>query len=299
MRQTAEHRSYVRSRAVLSRHGLSPTCRSKIHRSGFTLIEVVVAMSILVVVVLALVSNYAFYYRSITNLRIQSIGANLAQLQLEDACNMGIASFKAVLGGKWNMSSPGSPVGAWPVRFPQLYEWPNYPPAELFTVSGASPVWYSYPRENPSAPIAGPSNLPSSWSNASGSIPSGPQTGGTLPSTDVLASITYNASGVPIEYDSGILDADFVVENLSSVPSGYVLPDSITLTPSSAPYTLDISKWTYPYYKRRITITDMSPNQSELSKKLYRVAVTVSWNGNGTTSRSVTLEQEVGFEGQT
>jgi hypothetical protein len=212
---------------------------------------------------------------------------------------MGIAPFKAVLGGNWNFSA-NSLAGAWPVRFPQFYNWPNYPPAELFNVSG-SVVWYSYPRADTSAPIAGPSNLPSSWSDASGPIsPSGPQTGGTLPSTDVLASITYNPSGVPIEYDSGVLDADFVVENLSSVPSpsGLVLPDSITLTPSSAPYTLDISKWTYPYYKKRITITDMSPDQRELSKKLYRVAVTVFWTANG-ANKSVTVKQEVGFEGQT
>ena len=85
-------------------------------------------MSILVVVVLALLSSYAFYYRSITNLRVQSIGENLAQLQLEDVRNMGIAAFQALLGGTWN-SDTTSPNWAWPTRFPANYDCPNYPPA--------------------------------------------------------------------------------------------------------------------------------------------------------------------------
>jgi hypothetical protein len=194
----------------------------------------------------------------------------------------------------------GSHSGAWPARFPQTYKWPNYPPAELFNVSGSSAwYWYSYLRDTPSAPIAGPSNLPSSWYDASGN-PISPsfETDSAAGLQDTLASVRYNASGVPIEYDSGILDADFVVEGLTSTPSNILLPDSITLTPSSAPYTLDISKWTYPYYKKRITITDMSPDQSEPSKKRYMVAVTVSWGGNGATNKSVTVKQEVSFEGQ-
>ena len=53
-------------------------------RLGFTLIEVVVAMAILLIVVLALVSSYSFYYGRTVQLRAATIGQNLAQLNMED-----------------------------------------------------------------------------------------------------------------------------------------------------------------------------------------------------------------------
>src|SRR5450830_1987817 len=84
MGQKAEQLPYVGSAAVRSRRGPSPACRSIGHRSGFTLIEVVVATAILLIVVLALVSSYSFYYGRTVQLRAATIGQNLAQLDLED-----------------------------------------------------------------------------------------------------------------------------------------------------------------------------------------------------------------------
>lgn len=316
MNQTGAQKPYVGSASVprtcspnargvlLSRYGLARAGRSACRRLGFTLIEVVMAMSILVVVVLALLSSYTFYYRSITNLRIQSIGENLAQLQLEDVRNMGISSYQAVLGGSWN-SATGPPGGMWPARSPANYDCPNYPPAELFyESSGSTAYWYSYAREKREEPIE-LGNLPTTWVDVA---PDGTKTTITpvarvLPDSsaikETLASITYD-SNRPVKYDSGKRDADFVVEGLTSTPSNLVLPGSITVTPSASetqPYTLDISKWTYPYYKKRIMITDESPTKTELAKKLYEVAVTVYWVANG-VNKSVTVKQEVSFEGQ-
>jgi len=312
MRRTTVHHSYTGSSAVLSRHGQVPTTctRNPWSRRGFTLIEVVIAMSILVVVVLALLSSYVFYYRSITNLRIQSIGENLAQLQLEDVRNLGSSSFVLILGGHWDSStSPARPT-PFPPRFPTKYNCPNYPPAELFyanTASSSDPYWFSYsgdPRIK-DEPI-GLGNLPQ-WYDASRLpvVPYLTSLPGDTTKADLikqnLASITYDSRGFPITYDSGKREADFVVEDLTSVPSGVlVLPPSISVTESAASgtllYTLDISKWTYPYFKKRITITDESPNETELAKKLHKVVVTVYWTASG-VQKSYTVEQEVGFEG--
>jgi len=330
MRQTGAQQSYVGSASVpracfhnargalLSSQGPIPTCRINVTgaRKGFTLIEVVVAMAILVIVVLAMLSSYSFFYSSVTNLRLQSIGENLAQLQLEDVRNMGITGFQQVLGGKWNASSsPAVPLG-WPTRSPAASHYSNYPAAELFypDPSNLSDVkWYPYERAVPGQPI-GPSNLPT-YDASNQLIWPTPSSVSVLPSTSLvesLASITYYKNdGTPKTYDSGIVDADFFLEGLtsfsisdvsSSSPSNLVLPDTITVAPSPSAlgeYTLDISKWTYPYLKKRVTITDESPGESEPARKLYEVAVTVYWTGtaNG-TQKSYTVKQKVSFEGQ-
>jgi len=275
-------------------------------RRGFTLIEVVVAMSILVVVVLALLSSYSFFYGSINALRLQSIGQNLAQLQLEDIRNTGMVGFEKLLGTEWVNPSAAPSFSAWPARLPDDYTDPNYPPAELFNISDISGssvwYWYSYGRATPSEPIAGPSNLPYGWYDASGNpISPSPQTVGPLPSAGVLASVRYNPSGVPIEYDSGIRDPDFIIADLSSVPSTLLLPASISVspTPSSSPttYDLHVERWTFPYYKKRITVTDETPGVIDIKEKLYSVSVTVYWPANG-VQKSYTVKQEVAFEGQ-
>ena len=57
-------------------------------RRGFSLIEVIIALAIFMVVVIALEFSYYSYYRNITDLRIKTIGQNLAELQLEDIQNL-------------------------------------------------------------------------------------------------------------------------------------------------------------------------------------------------------------------
>src|SRR5450830_1823725 len=84
MRQTTEQLPYVGSTAVRSHYSQNPVRRGMGRRLGFTLIEVVVAMAILLIVVLALVSSYSFYYGRTVQLRAATIGQNLAQLDLED-----------------------------------------------------------------------------------------------------------------------------------------------------------------------------------------------------------------------
>jgi len=81
-------------------------------RAGFTLIEVVVAIGILMIVVLALLSSYYTYYSRVKDLRYKAIGENIAKLQLEDLKNLPIGALQSLIDGN---------------PFPEYYEHPNYP----------------------------------------------------------------------------------------------------------------------------------------------------------------------------
>lgn len=83
MRQTAVHRSYVLSTAFGPRHGLSPACHSTSRRSGFTLIELVVAIAILLVVVVGVLSSVAFAYTSSNDTELRNTAKNVASYTLE------------------------------------------------------------------------------------------------------------------------------------------------------------------------------------------------------------------------
>jgi prepilin-type N-terminal cleavage/methylation domain-containing protein len=83
MRQTAAHRPYVRSTVVLSGHSLGPAGRRSGRRLGFTLIELVVAMAILLVVVVGVLSAVAFAYTSSNDTEMRNTAKNIATYTLE------------------------------------------------------------------------------------------------------------------------------------------------------------------------------------------------------------------------
>ena len=83
MRQTVAHGSYVGSRAATSRHGLSPSFRSTGRHPGFTLIELVVAMSILLVVMVGVLSSISFAYTSSTDTEMRNTAKDIASYTLE------------------------------------------------------------------------------------------------------------------------------------------------------------------------------------------------------------------------
>lgn len=83
MRQTTQHRLYVGSRAALSRHGLNPVCRSTGRRLGFTLIEAVVAIAILMIVVAGTFSAVSFAYSASAVAEGLNTAKNIANYTLE------------------------------------------------------------------------------------------------------------------------------------------------------------------------------------------------------------------------
>src|SRR5450756_3006043 len=105
MRQTAGRRPYVGSAAVprtcflnargvlLSRHGISRARSSTTHRSGFTLIEVTVALAILMIAVIALVASYGWYYQRLSDERVATIGQNLSLIHISEPTRLGMISY--------------------------------------------------------------------------------------------------------------------------------------------------------------------------------------------------------------
>jgi prepilin-type N-terminal cleavage/methylation domain-containing protein len=70
-------------------------------KKGFTLIEVIVAMAIFLIVILALVGNYYSYYNSVKQMAYKAIGQNLAELQLEDLRNLSVSVTNQLIQGTY------------------------------------------------------------------------------------------------------------------------------------------------------------------------------------------------------
>jgi len=83
MRQRAVSRSYVGSGTVCSRHALCPACRSRCCRSGFTLIEVVVASALVLIVLGSLFSVISYTYYASASTETLNTAKNIAGYSLE------------------------------------------------------------------------------------------------------------------------------------------------------------------------------------------------------------------------
>jgi len=83
VRQTAEHRSYIGSAAVLSRRGLIPVCRMRGASPGFTLVEVMVASALVLVVLGGLFSVISYTYYAGASTETLNTAKNIADYSLE------------------------------------------------------------------------------------------------------------------------------------------------------------------------------------------------------------------------
>lgn len=83
MRQRAASRSYAGSGTVCSRHALCPACRSRCRRSGFTLIEVVVASALVLIVLGSLFSVISYTYYASASTETLNTAKNIADYSLE------------------------------------------------------------------------------------------------------------------------------------------------------------------------------------------------------------------------
>jgi len=114
MRQTTEHRSYVGSGAVLSRHDLAPTHRSSCRRPGFTLVEVVVAAAILIILIIGLSSAFARAVDGFKQAQLLTLAQNLAEFQVEDLKNLA----PSVLNQLVLSDEANAPVGYHDINYP-------------------------------------------------------------------------------------------------------------------------------------------------------------------------------------
>lgn len=95
MRQTPEKHSYTRSRAIprtcsldaggvlLSRHGPSPTRHSMGRLPGFTLIEVIVALAVMMIIMIGVLSSVSFAYTSSMQNEQQNVARSVASYAVE------------------------------------------------------------------------------------------------------------------------------------------------------------------------------------------------------------------------
>lgn len=164
MRETAEHRSYVGSAAVLSHHGQSSACRSRDHRPGFTLVEVVVAFAILLILMIGLMQFYARSLVASRNIYITETAETLAELQAEDLRSMSVdALIDLVKGASTDVNYPPNQLESTSVRYLSTAE------AEqtdgYFASTFFLPDIRSIALTNPASPVANASTddpLPSS-----------------------------------------------------------------------------------------------------------------------------------------
>jgi prepilin-type N-terminal cleavage/methylation domain-containing protein len=77
------HESYARSRAVPSLHGPSSASHTPYRRLGFTLVELVVALAILLVVMIGILSSISFAYNSSNDTELRNTAKNVASYTLE------------------------------------------------------------------------------------------------------------------------------------------------------------------------------------------------------------------------
>jgi prepilin-type N-terminal cleavage/methylation domain-containing protein len=85
-------------------------------KKGFSLIEVIIALAILMIVVLGLMSTYYSYYRNMVDLRVKTTGQNLAQLQLEDIQNLAVSVLEIITG---ETDAAGVGLGIYLPNYPQ------------------------------------------------------------------------------------------------------------------------------------------------------------------------------------
>jgi type II secretory pathway pseudopilin PulG len=245
-------------------------------RAGFTLIEVVVALGILMIVVLALVSSYYSYYNSVKQMTYKAIGQNLAEVMLEDARSLQVAILDSLVKGG---------------QYPSSVNW------KMYAYHSSEPVVY----EESTSPS---NDIPNS-------IPYPPDTNDDYP-TIIYDSGKIDSSFRLEGVDAVFGETDGTIDiNSDSYKN---LPSSIIITPvyhydgttESYDYTILLNKESFPNYKREIKITDLTPGIAQSAGKLYKIDVTIYWNVGGKvdpdtgeivggTEQSITITGEKSF----
>jgi len=138
MRQTTGHLSYMGSAGGLSLYGLCPPCCTRRRRPGFTLIEVVVAMAIMMIVMIGILSTISYAYTASTRTEQLDIARRIASYTVEYlrartvtrgssdlTTTLGITSSSAGTYGWYRSSTDPSPNTAG--AFPSMIDTENLP----------------------------------------------------------------------------------------------------------------------------------------------------------------------------
>jgi prepilin-type N-terminal cleavage/methylation domain-containing protein len=248
-------------------------------RKGFTLIEVIVALGIFLILILALVGSYYSYYNSVKQMAYKAIGQNIAELQLEDVRYLPVGILYSLCGGGDTPPQPGDR------QYPPSSSWQYYKP------SSDSKYYEQFLTTKEEEEAAGiPDGIPF------------PTDGTWIALTDIDSD--------PTIYDSWKTDGAFRLQQIGSVlgvtnsvnfdPEGLLqqyLPANIKITPvyetdgsgnfTGYDYTIILNKEVFPYYHKKIEITDETPNITDIQNKIFKIEVTVYWTVGGHIDPSV------------
>lgn len=276
MRQTARHRSYVGSTAALSPHGLSPACRRRGRRPGFTLVEVVVAVAVLLTVSIAFLRFSVVSYDWGTNIVIRSMAQNLAELTAEHLAGSSITAIESMISSV-KAVSPNFPANG--------TTWPDSLKASEVVVTPPVPRTSYYVRVPGEFLVSGiTSFFPSSASQANL-----PTASGEIAVLDSLG--TQFVKTGPISSDLTTIFGDA----LPDTPSGYSTylyspASSVTVEPVKhvdGPIVtwdsgLVLFRSEFPRFLREITVTRLfSGTPSDPTQARYAYSVKVIWLFSG------------------
>lgn len=275
MRQTAEQLPYIGSVAVRSRHGPSPACRRTGRRSGFTLIEVIVAMGILMLVSVAFLQFSITSYQWGSNLAVRSMAQNLAELTAEQIAGDSVTRIEGMIINR-SAASPDFPANGttWPDDLDPSKVTIASSPSDTYavTVPGEfliTGITSFFPTSSSESDLPlWPSGDISALNGASSGFT---RTAGTGDLTTTFPSLS--AQGVVPNYSTSLYEA---TPNIVVVPMQYS-------DPSSSDSSLVLFRGQYPRFLRKILIKRISAvNPSgDLSLARYLYTVQVSWTFNG------------------
>jgi prepilin-type N-terminal cleavage/methylation domain-containing protein len=276
-------------------------------RAGFTLIEVIVAMAILMVVILALVSSYYSYYNSVKQMTYRAIGQNLAEVMLEETRSLQVTILDSLVDYKY--IKPSTYSG----RYPTAWDYYKLSDDKENLVVIDKTEWDAIPEYVGSTPnpekipdgipypldktvVTNDPSDPASWYDSDPTV----YDSGEYPTYETDSSLRLE--GIATVF--GLKDTDFSAPAWQSIMNSVSyknLPSSIIVTPvyhndgttESYDYTILLNKETFPNYFRRIKITDLTPGVG-VSMKIFKIEVTIYWNVGG-TEQSVTVTGEKSF----
>ena len=107
MRPTTEHRSYSGRRVTPSFHAPTSVSPTRCRRSGFTLVEVVVASAILLILLISLMGSFASGVSGFKQAQLLTFAQNLAEFQAEDLKALAPSVLRQLCEGTWAGVPPG------------------------------------------------------------------------------------------------------------------------------------------------------------------------------------------------
>jgi prepilin-type N-terminal cleavage/methylation domain-containing protein len=242
-------------------------------RAGFTLIEVIVALGIFLILILALVGNYYSYYKSVKQTAYKAIGQNIAEFQLEYVRYLPVGILSSLCGEGGD------------TQYPSSLSWQYYKPSADLTYydSRVTKVEEEAAHIQDGIPFPTDSN-PSPFIYDSNKLDGSFRLEKLVKILGVQNTIGSPSSPTP------------------SLPSSMDLPSSVLITPvaeydsstgifTGYDYTIILNKEVFPNYQKQIVITDETPLILEAKNKIFKIEVTVYWTAAGIT-KSITLTTE-------